>query len=276
MDAEKEIKTMKLYSDVERIYKQLEQLGYSRTDTLKLEDVNKFDEYHYLGTDAVMHCIKELGINSSHKVLDFGSGLGGPARFIVAKTNCELLAVELQADLNDTAVDLTKRCGLDTKLKHLWGDILKLDMESGSFDFLVSWLVILHIEDRKSLFNNCAKLIKPGGKMYTEDFYKLSDYDDNFSRMLKEDLFIAYLPTKDEYVKQLEQAGFTDIQFVDVTEEWTTFVSKRVEDFHAGKESYVSVFGQATYDGLNHFYTAVDKSFKSKAVGGCRIIATKK
>ena len=33
------------------------------------------------------------------------------------------------------------------------------------FDFLVSWLVFLHIVDKKQLFQQCFYSLKPGGKM---------------------------------------------------------------------------------------------------------------
>ena len=35
----------------------------------------------------------------------------------------------------------------------------------GSYDFIVSWLVFLHIPDKKSIFERCFHNLKPGGKM---------------------------------------------------------------------------------------------------------------
>ena len=35
----------------------------------------------------------------------------------------------------------------------------------GKFDFLVSWLVFLHIEDKNTLLERCFNSLKPGGKM---------------------------------------------------------------------------------------------------------------
>lgn len=66
--------------------------------------------------------------SSSHKVLDFGSGLGGPARFIASQTKCHVYAMELQSDLDKTALDLTTRCGLGDLLTHKVGDILKPEL----------------------------------------------------------------------------------------------------------------------------------------------------
>ena len=47
---------------------------------LKEKDIVSFDQYHYLGTDAVNDVIDCLKIDSQSKLIDTGSGLGGPAR----------------------------------------------------------------------------------------------------------------------------------------------------------------------------------------------------
>ncbi|EDO28014.1 predicted protein, partial [Nematostella vectensis] len=85
---------------------------------------------------------------------------------------------------------------------------------SESYDFLVSWLVILHIEDRKTLFKKCLDLLKPGGKIYIEDYYKLADISPSIAEDLKEAVYVSYLPTKEEYIKQMADEGFTNIQLL--------------------------------------------------------------
>lgn len=57
-------------------------------------------------------------------MLDVGSGLGGPARYLAHKTNCAVTALELQEDLHNEAGNLTERCNLQHKLTHIAGDFL--------------------------------------------------------------------------------------------------------------------------------------------------------
>ena len=45
-------------------------------------------------------------------ILEIGSGIGGPARYIANKTGATVIALELQPDQNKLASDLTRRCGL--------------------------------------------------------------------------------------------------------------------------------------------------------------------
>ncbi|EDO36151.1 predicted protein [Nematostella vectensis] len=273
-NAAKEIKTMKLYTDVDRVYNELKELGYSRTDPLKVEDVCKVDEWHYKGTAAVDDAIKILRINKEHTVLDFGSGLGGPARHLAANTGCHVVALELQEDMHESAIDLTKRCGLSDKVKLQCGDILKLE-HSESYDFLVSWLVILHIEDRKTLFKKCLDLLKPGGKIYIEDYYKLADISPSIAEDLKEAVYVSYLPTKEEYIKQMADEGFTNIQFDDLTGTWRPHVKERYQNALANRERNVRVLGEVSFEEILYFFSKISGVFESGSVGGCRIVASK-
>ncbi len=64
-------------------------------------------------------CIKEAHLGTDSRVLNVGSGLGGPARYFGGKLGASVLAVELQDDLHRTAAELTARCGLNDNVHHL-------------------------------------------------------------------------------------------------------------------------------------------------------------
>lgn len=82
-------------------------------------------------------------LSSNHHVLDVGSGLGGPARYLAHKTGCLVTAIELQDDLHKEAENLTQRCNLQQKLKHITGDFLQMDLGGYSYQarvfLLISW-----------------------------------------------------------------------------------------------------------------------------------------
>lgn len=82
---------MLLYRDVERVYNELSAAGLRDDDELAAADLAAFDQYHYHGTDAIDVAIEVLGINSDSRVLEIGSGIGGPARHIAAMTGANWL-----------------------------------------------------------------------------------------------------------------------------------------------------------------------------------------
>ena len=145
------IKSMKLYNNVDRIFNELREIGKSTSSTLLVEDLTKFDQLHYHGTDAIDIFIEKLEINEKTKILDVGSGMGGPARYIANKTGAEITAIELQSDQNNLAKDLTKKCGLSNKINHICGDILDYDFKNQTFDVVASWLTLYHIANHEIL-----------------------------------------------------------------------------------------------------------------------------
>jgi cyclopropane fatty-acyl-phospholipid synthase-like methyltransferase len=164
-----DIKSMRLNNNVERIYNELEELGIAADDSLSVEEISTFDQLHYHGIDALDTAIRLIGVSPGQSLLEIGSGIGGPARYQASKTRAHISALKLQADQNQVAEQLSRRCGITDNLTHLCGDFLTYDWVNQSFDAIVSWLALYHIPDRPQLLNQCHRILKPGAKFYTED-----------------------------------------------------------------------------------------------------------
>eukprot|EP00804_Cyclotella_cryptica_P028577 CCRYP_015840-RB/>CCRYP_015840-RB protein AED:0.26 eAED:0.26 QI:0/-1/0/1/-1/1/1/0/223 len=220
-----------------------------------------------------------MGLTASSKVLDVGSGFGGPARILSSLTKCHVVALELQQDIHNLGAELTRRCNLSDSVDHVSGDILddKIGQQLGngisSFDAIVSYLVFLHIPNKGSVLDVCRKLLKPNGALFAEDFFCISPFTKVEVESLARDVFCRDLPSREEYIQQLELSGFKNIQFIDMTTEWTQYVTKRLEHFIANKDGYVKVHGEEAYSGLLEFYAAVATLFSGGNLGGVRIVA---
>jgi cyclopropane fatty-acyl-phospholipid synthase-like methyltransferase len=283
---------MKLYSHFERVDRELAADGKT-SDVLKPEDLFPYDHMNYCGTAAVENAVKMLGITSSSKVLDLGSGLGGPARFISQRTGASITAVELQQDCSTKASDYTRRCGLQQRITHVCADFVTCDLaatgltlcnDNGGYDSIVSWLVILHIREKQELFRRAVGLLKPessstindspnGGQIYIEDFYQLNDFTAVEAASLTDDVYCQALLTKDAYVSALEQAGFAVEAFDDMTSTWIEWVTKRRINYIANREDTLRKHNDATYDSQLYFFSAIVTLFQGGNLGGCRIVA---
>ncbi|CAH1796307.1 unnamed protein product [Owenia fusiformis] len=270
-----DIKTMKLYSNVDRIYNELKNAGYKEDDALKVNVLNKFDNYHYHGVQAVDTAAQLLDIGSESRVLDVGSGLGGPARYIAQHYNCEVTAVELQDDVNRTAKDLTERCGLGDKVHHVVGDFMSMEPGEDKFDVIVSWLVFLHIPDKRRLLQQCYDHLKPGGKIYIEDLYAKGHFSKSELDDLKCGVFCENLPSYSEYLNVCTQAGFYEIRMTELTNDWAVYCSQRYDNYVKQKERHVSVHNEQIYQEQKYFFDTMNKLFNGQNLGGCRIMATK-
>ena len=304
-----DIKTMKLYHAFVRVDNELKALG-KESGALLPEDLYPFDNMHYDGIAAVAEAIElcHLQRSAEMRVLDLGSGLGGPARYLAKNANCSVTALELQEDCSDKAKAYTKRCNMDSSITHITGDIL----DSGTFDDItagglynavVSWLVFLHISDKKELLDQCYKCLTTdekgeGGYLYFEDFYKrggitgLVEFTEADVTSLRRDVYCCDLPTEQEYKDLLDAAGFDLISFDDLTESWSGFVEKRLESWITSKDELLRIHDNASdteddtesvYATQLYFFEAIVELFRREnegtgegALGGCRVVAKKR
>ena len=269
------IKSMKLYNNVDRIFNELREIGKSTSRTLLVEDLTEFDQLHYHGTDAIDIFIEKLKINEKTKILDVGSGMGGPARYIVNKTGAEITAIELQSDQNNLAKDLTKKCGLSNKVNHICGDILDYDFKNQTFDAVVSWLTLYHIANHEILLKKLFDLLNPNGFFYTEDITSRINLSDADRKEIKKEIYGIHLPYFDNYISNLEQNGFKLIFSEDMSSSWADFTKERIKKYNSEKERNIRVHGKEVYDSLNLFYNFVGQYFSNGKLGGIRVIAKK-
>jgi cyclopropane fatty-acyl-phospholipid synthase-like methyltransferase len=266
------MKSMKLYSDVHRIHKELAALGIDSEQGLRVDQLTPFDQYHYFGTDAVDEALGLLDLSPRSRVLDVGSGIGGPARYIAAKTGAHVTALELQPDLNEVARGLTARCGLSSRVAHVCGDILEGGVAQ-DYDAIISFLCFLHIPDKANLFAACRAALKPEGVMYIEDYGRPRELFSDEMEALKVKAQCPALPRPQEYEELLLESGFGSVEMEDVTEDWRDFTASRLAMFRAARARNVGVHGAETVDGLDDFYSTVANLFQAGAIAGLKIVA---
>jgi len=269
------IKSMKLYNHIDRILNELHELGKADSEPLLVEELTNFDQLHYNGTEAVDFSIKKIGIVPSMSVLEIGSGIGGPARYIANKTGATVTALELQSDQNKLASDLTKRCGLSNKVLHICGDFLSYDWFGKKFDVIVSWLSLYHVRENERLLQKCFDLLNPKGFFYAEDLISRQPLsDDELSAMLTE-IYANYLSSYENYRTSLEKVGFKSISSQDMSDEWTKFTRDRAVSYTKQRNRHLRVHGKKVVTSLNSFYTFIDHYFSIEKLGGIRVIARK-
>ena len=287
---QEDIKTMQLYCNIDRIWNELKELGWNRDtkETIPVLTMNKFDCYDYSGGEDLNKALPSL--NSESYVLDIGAGLGGPARHLSHHTGCNVIGVELQDDVATLGNELSKLCDFDKKVHIISGDFTDTSVSllpgpcvDNSYDAAFSILVILHVpmESRVSLFKRCFDLLKPGGKIYIEDFFMKPSGDvltEEEICLLRDEISIpdARLPTREEYIAQVKECGFDEVDFHDVTEQWTAFTTERLGIWCEQRERHERVHNKATWESLHTFYSAVVSMFQGGKMGGVKLVMTKK
>src|SRR5262245_58895152 len=90
--------------------------GGKNIDRLTPGDLSSGDEFHLGWRAATIELAKDLHLNRGMRVLDVGSGIGGPARYFAEAHSCHVTGIDLTPEFVETANSLTHRCGLSDKV----------------------------------------------------------------------------------------------------------------------------------------------------------------
>jgi cyclopropane fatty-acyl-phospholipid synthase-like methyltransferase len=265
---------MPLYSTIQRIRNELKELGSA--GALTPEQLYPFDQIHYRGIDAVREAALALGLGPSHRVLDVGAGIGGPARFLAHTTGCQVDALELQPEMHAIGEELTARCGLEARVRHVQGDALTHSLEDAACDAAVSWLAIHHIPERPRLLRRIAAALRPGGRLYIEDLYERAPFTVDDLPDVQQTLYGVTMTSAEDYVGDIQAAGFADVQVTDMSGAWGTFCVGRAAAWRAAAERHTRVHGEPIVQTLDTFFATVARMFASGRLGGVRILASRR
>ena len=84
-------------------------------DALAASDLSAVDEFHLGGLAATHSLFDLLEPSPGSRLLDVGSGIGGPARVAASQYGCAVTGVDLTPEFTELATDLTARVGLDDR-----------------------------------------------------------------------------------------------------------------------------------------------------------------
>lgn len=130
---------------------------------LTAQSLALLDQFHIGGLAATIELAKRAGIRSGSEVLDAGSGLGGPSRYLAQTFGCRVAGVDLAPTYVAIAELLAKRCNLTDKMSYRAGNIAALPFPDASFDLVWTQHVVMNIADRVGLYREFLRVLKPGG-----------------------------------------------------------------------------------------------------------------
>ncbi len=113
------------------------------------------DLYH----EHIVRYMFAAQLAAGRSVLDAGCGAGYGAAALAAAGAASVLGVDIAADAVSYAHEHYNR----PDLSFLAGDVAALDLPAASFDLVVSFEVIEHLDDPARLVQTAARLLKPDG-----------------------------------------------------------------------------------------------------------------
>ena len=175
------------------------------------------DQFHTRGLAATAELAKLAAITADMSVLDVGSGVGGPARFLAATCGCQVTGVDLSEPFVDAARYLTERTGQSGQVSFQTASALELPFNDGGFDVAVLQHVAMNISDRARLYREILRVLKSGGKFATFDVV-LNSGDPHYPVPWARTPATSFLLTAAATREVIESAGFRMLAWQDDSE----------------------------------------------------------
>jgi ubiquinone/menaquinone biosynthesis C-methylase UbiE len=188
-------------------------------------EVALLDQFHIRGLAATKELAEGLNLAGGESVLDIGSGLGGPARYLAAIHGCQVTGIELTQPFIVVADLLSLRTGLSHRLRFLQGDALDLPFPPDSFDHAWTQHVAMNIEDKERLYTGIHKVLKKGGRLAIYDVVKGEVEPLIYPVPWAREAAISFLASPSEMMLALRAAGFREVSAVDTTDIGLTWLA---------------------------------------------------
>ncbi len=115
-------------------------------------------------------CIRALRLDSGSRILDIGCGPGGLLSYVVKSTGGSGVGLEVDAAAVAAGRARAKAMGLEKQVTLLQADVNKaLDFADRTFHAAMALDVVLHLPDRKAVFMEVARVLRPGGRFWFTD-----------------------------------------------------------------------------------------------------------
>lgn len=182
------------------------------------EDLAPIDEFHIRGRAATLELARAASVDSTKRVLDVGSGVGGTSRCLAREFGCRVTGIDLTDEYCRAAAMLSDRIGLAELVDYRQGDATNLPFPDASFDIVWTEHVAMNIPDKPGLYREMYRVLKPGGTLAIYDILAGPSGPVLFPVPWARTPESSFLATPDEMRSLLEEAGFNIAVWSDTTD----------------------------------------------------------
>lgn len=209
------------------------------------------------GKETTENFVAKMNLQEGEKVLDIGCGIGGGDFYMAKKHAVTVHGIDLSSNMVSIAMErqlkiLGEGDRSAAKVVFEMSDATERQFRPNSFHAIYSRDTILHIEDKLSLFSSFFSWTKPGGRILISDYccgkQDRDLWSQTFTQYVKQRGY--HLHTVQDYGKLLEEAGYCDVEAIDVTDYLVERCEDELQRIKHIEEKFVEEFSREDYDYL--------------------------
>jgi phosphoethanolamine N-methyltransferase len=151
------------------------------------------------------------------RVLDIGSGLGGPVCHLASAHGAVVTGIDIEPQLVERSRRRAQRQGLEERAQFVLVEPGPLPFPGASFDAVVSAGALTQIPDKASLFSEVYRVLHPGGSLRSYEWTTAPEPSPEMRYFFEMEGLSYALETVETYDRLLSAAGFTDVRVSDDT-----------------------------------------------------------
>ena len=243
---------------------------------LQPEELFAHDQDHYGGLAANDALANRARIGIGSKVVDLCAGLGGPARYLAHRYGAIVTGIELTPARVAGAAELSRRVGLDGKVRILEGNVMELPLPGADFDAVVSQEALLHVPDIAHAFVEAHRVLRSGGRIAFTNWVVHLPLAEAQRQLLWDGMAAATLIGIERHVELLRDAGFAIEAVEDETESWGEILGERLRMYEKLRGEAEAAGTPAGHDDFYRSYVLFVDLVQRKVMGGARFTAVKR
>lgn len=200
------------------------------------EALAPYDHFHGRGLEATQAMADLLQFSPTFHVLDIGSGLGGPTRYMARNVGCRVSGIDLTAEFCEVARHLTSLLGLSERVSIEQGDALALPFAESSFDGAYSMNVAMNIADKRAFYREIHRVLAPGSRLGLSEVVQGPGGEPDYPTPWARTPSSSFLETLAETRANLAASGFIIESLRDTTEASFEYAARSRAVVEAGKK----------------------------------------
>lgn len=154
---------------------------------------------------------------SGEVCVDLGSGRGTDVMRLAEKVGEKgfVYGIDISEGMLKKAVSTAERLGVKN-VKFIHCPLEQLSIESKTADLVISNCTINHASDKLKVWNEIFRILKKGGRFVVSDIFSSEPVPEEYRNdpVAVSECWAGSV-TRDEYLGQLSNAGFTDIRIIE-------------------------------------------------------------